>query len=439
MNTIQTYFSCDGMTSLKSLLPGSCVHVIGVCGVAMAPLAVALAEQGFQVSGSDKEFYEPMAGLLRKSRVDIKQGYKSENIPIDAKLVVVGNAVTSNNPEVVAVAGRSLAYTCFPACLFDLMIRTRHSIVVAGTHGKSTTTMMGASALAALEADPSFFVGALPVDYDTGFRLGHGAFSIVEGDEYDSCFFAKVPKFLFYNPQTVIITGIEFDHADIYQNLDDICLQFRKLIELLPDGGLCVYCSDSPALSELVANAKTNSKDGKNITYSSYGVGEDAQWRVSKVEPNEGRIKATITCLGEPEFEVTLPVVGMHNLLNALAVSIALENRGFKREEVWQSLKSFKGIRRRQDVRLNNDRVTIIEDFAHHPTAVKETIRAVKGAYPIRRLVAVFEPRSNTSRRSVFKSEYEKAFSEADLVLIQEVQKRGSDLSEEILNVRELC
>lgn len=428
------YFKVEETTSLFSIPAGSKVHVIGVCGVAMAQLSIALAERGFVVSGSDKEFYEPMKSLLASSPVKTSEGYAAENVPKDAALVVIGNAISYGNPEVDIVESSKLPYTCFPKLLQETAIAGKHSIVITGTHGKSTTTAMVASMLLALGKQPSYFVGGVAQGLPKSLAVGPGDFSVVEGDEYDSAFFAKVPKFSFYTPQTVVVNAIEFDHADIYPNVEAIEAQFTQMVMALPASGTAICCIDFPRVKALVSQWKKSAK----CRFITFGKDSEADYAITARTPKALSQKVSVTQKGGGSFEMLLPVVGEYNARNALATAIVGDVAGFPRADVIAALGNFERVKRRQEVRCTNKGVMLIEDFAHHPTAVRQTIEAVREAFPSTKILAVFEPRSNSSRRKVFQADYVSAFKEADYSILKHVTARASDAGQELLDVQTL-
>ncbi len=428
------HFSLEKSTALSSLPPHGKIHVVGVCGVAMAQLSIALSDQGFSVSGSDKEFYEPMGGLLKRSKVVCHQGFDSSHIPADVKLVVIGNAVSYGNSEVLAVEERGLPYTLFPKLLYESIIKGKHSIVVTGTHGKSTTSAMLAVTLEKLGRKPSYFVGAVAHDLASSLHAGTGGECVVEGDEYDSSFFAKVPKFSFYQPDTAIVTSIEYDHADIYPNLEAITTQFSTMVLSRPNGSTVIAGIDFKNVADLVPDWRKKSA-AKIVTY-----GETAKADyVLLSSREEGGVQSAKVKLPSGEVEsLSIQLPGLYNLKNALAVLIACTGVGISWKDAAQALSQFKGVKRRQEVRSVGKGVTLIEDFAHHPTAVRETLAGIRTRFPKNKVYAVFEPRSNTSRRRVFQNDYVAAFSGADRVVLCEVAAKSIDKGEDLLSVLEM-
>jgi UDP-N-acetylmuramate: L-alanyl-gamma-D-glutamyl-meso-diaminopimelate ligase len=398
------------------------VHVIAACGVGMASLAGMLQEKGFRVTGSDNDVYPPMSTQLEKLGIRLFSPYKEGNVPADAELVVVGNAVSRDNPECLEAVRRSLPMLSMPQALAEYFIEGRESVVVAGTHGKTTTTSLCAWTLFALGDDPSFLVGGVPKNFPVSYRIGQGPRFVVEGDEYDTAYFDKGPKFLHYRPRTVLLTSIEFDHADIYRDLDHVKESFRKLARLIPEDGLLVACADYPDVVEVSREARCP------VAYYSAGDGAPtlpAGARLHRVEslPEEGGFNRFRIEAGGPVFRLRLP--GRHNAANAAAVAIALAGAGFAPQRIAEAMAGFEGVRRRQEIVGEFGGVLVVDDFAHHPTAVRETIRAVRGRWPGRRVIAVFEPRSNTSRRNVFQKEFAGALAEADSVIVAGVFGAG--------------
>ncbi|MCB0334642.1 MAG: hypothetical protein KDD62_00010 [Bdellovibrionales bacterium] len=429
------WFKLENLTPLASIPKGGKIHFIGVCGVAMGQLAVALSERGYQVSGSDKEFYEPMGSFLSSSKIELCRGYDANNIPAGVDLIVIGNAISYGHPEVERIEQENLPYTCFPRALQETVIAGKHSIVASGTHGKSTTTAMIASSLLKLDKDPSYFVGGVSPELRTSLNAGSGTMSVVEGDEYDDVFFSKKAKFVHYAPNTAVINAIEFDHADLYPNLDAIVSAFEALVRLLPDDGVGICCIDFPVVKELTSRWSSLTK-ARCLTF---GQSAEADFRICNWSQNGARQSFTVENTEEGTWKYDLPLVGEYNARNALACTLACREVGCSPEAVITTLSSYKSVKRRQQVHVANDQIVLIEDFAHHPTAVAETVAAVKKAYPDRPLCAVFEPRSNTSRRKVFEQQYIAAFGAADRVILANVQARAIDSGHDLLNVEELA
>jgi UDP-N-acetylmuramate: L-alanyl-gamma-D-glutamyl-meso-diaminopimelate ligase len=389
---------------------GSHIHLIAVCGVGMASLAGLLKSRGYRVTGSDQNIYPPMSTYLADIGIDILPGFHAEHVSPRPDLVVIGNAVTRNNPEAQAVLSQNIPYISFPQALGQFLIGERSSLVVAGTHGKTTTSALAASVFTAAGLDPGFFVGGVPLNFGSGWRVGSGDHVVLEGDEYDTAFFDKGPKFLHYRPRRVILTSIEFDHADIYRDLAHVKSAFARLMEILPGDGLLAVCSDYPVAMEIAAGAR--------CSRFSYGDGDGADWTLGGVQYRQDRSFFEPCHRGKSEGTIEAGLVGRHNVKNALAVYAMGRAMGVAREKLFDGFRNFKGVKRRQEIRGERRGVLLIDDFAHHPTAVRETIEAVKAAYPGRRLWAVFEPRSNTSKKNIFEREFSAALALADQVIV---------------------
>ncbi|MCB9029550.1 MAG: hypothetical protein H6619_00730 [Deltaproteobacteria bacterium] len=429
----QDFYSVEKITPLSKIPAGAKIHVIGVCGVAMAQLSVELSKQGYEVSGSDKQFYEPMGSFLKSSAVRLCEGYSAENVPADADLIIIGNAVSRDHVEVERTKELKLNYSCFPQILAEILISTKHSIVVAGTHGKSTTTSMIASTLNGLSLDPSYFLGGIAHNLPSSFKIGSGPYSVVEGDEYDSAFFAKVPKFSFYKAKTCIVNAIEFDHADIYQDVEAIKKEFLSLLQSLPADGAAICCSDYEHINSLLSELK-----GSDCKVLTFGTSSDSDYRIIE-RVTKGELQLVKVESPQGEFHFTLPLIGQYNAKNALATIIVADVLGLDREKVKAELVKYKGVKRRQEVRFQNERITVIEDFAHHPTSIKGTLEAVSESYPGKKIWAIFEPRSNTSRMSVFQAEYCEIFKSSDVTIIRDVPLRAGEDSARIIDVDSIC
>jgi UDP-N-acetylmuramate: L-alanyl-gamma-D-glutamyl-meso-diaminopimelate ligase len=388
-------------------------HLIAACGVGMASLAGMLKEKGFRVTGSDANVYPPMSTQLESLGIRLRSPYAAENIPPDTGLVVVGNAVSRENPEAAEAVRRGLPILSMPQAVAEFFIGDRESIVVAGTHGKTTTTSLLAWSLFALGADPSFLVGGVPKNFPVSYRVGGGPHFVVEGDEYDTAYFDKGPKFLHYRPKIVLLTSIEFDHADIYRDLAHVKETFRRLASLVPPGGLMVACGDYPDVVEVAGEARCLVVFYATEAGAVPGGHPGETWTVAVTQESGGLTGFRMTGGGRA-LDFRLPLPGRHNAANAAGAAIILMRLGFPPERIAAAFERFAGVRRRQEVVGEFRGVLVLDDFAHHPTAVRETVRAVRGRYPGRRIVAVFEPRSNTSRRKVFRKEFAEALAGAD-------------------------
>lgn len=389
---------------------GGHVHLVAVCGVGMAALAGLLQGRGFRVTGSDQSFYPPMSGYLTELGIAVFTGYREENLTPCPDLVIIGNAVSRDNPEVQAVLRLEIPYLSFPQALGEFLIGSKRSIVVTGTHGKTTTTALMAWVLAQAGLDPSFFVGGIPINFQVGFREGGGRWAALEGDEYDSAFFDKGPKFLHYRPDKVILTSLEFDHADIYRDLNHLKSAFRRLVEIVPPSGSLLVCNEYEAAKEVVAGA------GCPVIF--YGKGEPKDWTARTLRVDGNRRWFEPSYKGKSEGAVEISLIGEHNVSNSLAVYAMARELEIQTQVLREAFKTFSGVKRRQEVKGRVKNITLIDDFAHHPTAVAATLQAVRSAYPDRRLWAVFEPRSNTSRRRIFANEFAETLAQADRVVV---------------------
>lgn len=387
------------------------IHLMGICGTGMAALAGMLHQHGFLVSGSDHHVYPPMSEFLDHLGIPVKSGYDETNLHPPPDLVIVGNVITRKNPEARALGEMRIPYLSFPQALSRFFIDRHTSIVVTGTHGKTTTCSLLAAALAHAGQDPSFMIGGIVQEFQQNFHLGSGTIFISEGDEYDTAFFDKESKFLHYRPDIAIITSIEFDHADIFTDLDQIKRSFAKFVSLLPETGLIVAHLDDPNVAEVVAQAP--------CPVQGYGVSPSLDWSLDNIGFAGGKSRFTVRRRGTPWCEISLPLSGRHNCLNSLAVTAVLTHIGQDKTLINNGLDGFQGVKRRQEVRGVVRGITVIDDFAHHPTAVRETLAGLKTAYAGRRLVCVFEPRTNSSRRAVFQSDYVGAFDSADIIIIR--------------------
>jgi UDP-N-acetylmuramate: L-alanyl-gamma-D-glutamyl-meso-diaminopimelate ligase len=386
------------------------IYIIAICGTGMASLAGLLKESGFDVTGSDTNIYPPMSTLLADLKIPVKPGFKRENISKDIDLVIVGNAVSKSNEEVQAVLDLGIAHTSFPSALARFFLEGRKSLVVTGTHGKTTTTALLSWALHACGKKPGFMVGGWLKNFDRNYRVPESDYFVTEGDEYDTAFFDKGPKFLHYRPLAAILTGIEFDHADIYDDLDHFKSAFRKFVEIIdPNGFLLVKFADNN-IKDILSHA--------SCPIETYGLNESADWYADGYRFESGEGCFTLNHKGRKLGTIRLPMIGRHNVENTLAVAAVAIKLGVPAEDVCRSFATFKGIKRRQEVVGKKNGVTVLDDFAHHPTAIGLTIDGVKEAYPEGRVWAVFEPRSATSRRNVFQEIFPESFAQADETII---------------------
>ncbi len=388
------------------------IHLMGICGTAMASLAGILKNKGYHVTGSDQNVYPPMSTMLEDMGIEIKKGYSGDNLDSLIDLVIVGNVITKVNPEAVRLSEKRLNYLSLPQALKYFAIEDRKSVVIAGTHGKSTTSAICSWLLEQTGMEPGYMVGGILNNFKSSFKLGKGEYFVIEGDEYDTAFFDKGPKFLHYAPFITILTSIEFDHADIYRDLDHVISSFRKLISIMPPEGLIIANSDDPIVLE-----ETKRAGCRVITY---GFNENALWSAADVRDEKDGTHIRILRDGKDYISLFSPLYGRHNISNILSTVALSDYIGIPPEKIPAAIGSFRGVKRRQEIRGEENGILVLDDFAHHPTAVEKTIEAVKGKYENRRLVAVFEPRSNSSRRGIFQERYGRAFDLADLVFIPE-------------------
>ena len=397
------------------------VHLIGICGTAMATLAAMLQERGHTVRGSDEAVYPPMSEFLAARDIRCHDGFDAEQITDDLDMVVIGNAVSRGNPEVEATLDRRLRYRSLPEMVRETFLWDRRSLVVAGTHGKTTTASMLAWVLTDGGRDPSFLVGGVTGNFGSSYRLGDGPDFVIEGDEYDSAFFDKTAKFLKYLPEVVVLGNLEFDHADIYADFDAIRLAVQRLVRIIPGRGLLAVGADSEAARAL--------QQGAPCAVTSFGLDQGAEWRAVGLRSEPDLTSFVVEHQGTAVGDVRLPLVGEFNVRNALAAFVVAQHVGMAPSAIAASLARFKGVRRRLEVRGVVRGVTVYDDFAHHPTAVKETLAGVRAAHPDRRIWALFEPRSATACRRVFQDDFARAFGDADDVVVGPVFR--SSLPEE--------
>ena len=387
----------------------------------MASVAAAMQERGFKVTGSDENVYPPMSSFLQEKGIALKQGYGAENIPGDADVVVIGNVMKRGNTEVETVLNRKLFYLSLPEVLKNYFLRGRHNLVVTGTHGKTTTTALLAWIMEKAGRKPGYLIGGLPKNFGQGARLNDSKYFVIEGDEYDTAFFDKRSKFVHYLPELVIVNNIEFDHADIFKNLDEIKLSFRRLLNIVPQNGMVLLNGDDPNCVEVAKDclaqmieigfSKNCAQRIRDVAYSSDG----------------SRFK-----LGEQTFEI--PLVGEFNVRNAAMAAMAARFYDVPEKKIESAFKSFAGIARRQELRGEGRGVKVVDDFGHHPTAVAHTLQALRHQYRGHRLWAIFEPRSNTTRRAVFQQQLPDALKLADGVFISQVARLEQIPEDERLN-----
>lgn len=401
------------------------VHFVGICGTAMASVAAAMQDRGYAVTGSDQNVYPPMSTFLEEKGIRLMTGYAEANLASRPDLVVIGNAISRGNPEAEAALERKMRYCSLPDLLREFFIRGKQSLVVTGTHGKTTTTSLLAWVFEHNGLNPSYLIGGIPNNFQQGARFTDSAYFIIEGDEYDTAFFDKRSKFVHYLPEVVIINNIEFDHADIFENLAAIQLSFRRLINIVPRNGLVLANGDDPNISPLLTV--------KHCPIRKFGFGEPCDVRAMDL-----RLTGDGSSFRAGETQFRFPMIGELNVRNALAVLACARHCGLSDHQIQSAFDTFQGVKRRMEVRGVAGEVTVVDDFGHHPTAIRETMRALRVRFPGQRIWAVFEPRSNTTRRKVFQKELTEALGLADGVAVAQVARLEQLQPEERLDPERL-
>ncbi|MGC1448641.1 MAG: UDP-N-acetylmuramate:L-alanyl-gamma-D-glutamyl-meso-diaminopimelate ligase [Candidatus Sulfotelmatobacter sp.] len=393
------------------------VHLIGICGTAMASLAGMLKQRSFHVTGSDAAAYPPMSDFLRELGIPVAQPFDAKNLDPRPDLVVVGNAMSRGNVELEQLLDQRIPFCSLPQLLHDEFLQGKEVLVVAGTHGKTTTTSMLAWIFHSAGLQPSFLIGGIAENFGSSFHLGAGKHFILEGDEYDTAFFDKGPKFLHYFPDSVILTSVEFDHADIYKDLDAVETAFKRLVNLIPRRGRIVAfdgfagdVSESPSLERCLAKAF--------CPVERYGAGTRANWKITDLRLDPTRTSWTVLHDGQPWADLEFPLPGEYNVWNATAAAALAASCGIPKEAIAAALKTFQSVKRRLEVKAEVNGITIIDDFAHHPTAIAGTLKALRARYPRARLWAILEPRSNTLRRRVLQSALAHSLAQADEIIV---------------------
>lgn len=414
------------------------VHFLGICGTAMGAVASAMARQGYVVTGTDANVYPPMSTFLENEGIQIFQGYNPANIPDDTDLVVIGNAMSRGNIEVEAVLDSRLRYMSLPETMKEFFLWGKRNMVVTGTHGKTTTTSMLAWMLEANGQNPSFMIGGIARNLGRGGRFTDSDFCVLEGDEYDTSFFDKRSKFLHYLPEVVIINNIEMDHADIYANVEEIKLSFKRLLRIVPRNGIVFINADCPNCADVRSHATS---ELKVVRILSVGMGEEADIRITDIERRTDGCSFTLTSTIESEEATRLngerfsvPMIGDFNVRNAAMAACAAAFAGLDAGQIRTALNSFEGVARRQEVRGTINGVTVVDDFAHHPTAIRQAIEGLRQRFPKSRLWVLFEPRSNTTIRNLFQKELAEALAAADLAVISPVENHKRLVPEQRLD-----
>ena len=391
------------------------IHLIGVCGTAMATLAALLKHRGHDVRGSDQNVYPPMSDFLQQQGIATFQGYKAEQITAELDMVVVGNAISRGNPELEEVLDRKIRYCSLPEAVRDHFLWASRSIVIAGTHGKTTTTSLTGWVLAHGGADPSVFIGGISENFESSYRVGGGREFVIEGDEYDSAFFDKTAKFLKYLPDIAVVNNLEYDHADIYPDLASIRLAFQRFVNLVPRRGLLLLGLDSAEAAALAANARCR--------VETFGLSSGADWQGHDLKVSATSTLFSVRHRGDAIGSFEVPLLGAYNVRNALAALAVGAAVGLNPDTMREALRRFRGVRRRMELRGTAAGVAVYDDFAHHPTAIGETLEGVRSAFPQRPVWAIFEPRSATSCRRVFQDDFARALAKADHVILPAVYR----------------
>ena len=417
---------------------GKHIHLIGICGTAMASLAGMLKQRGFRVTGSDAAAYPPMSDFLAGLHIPVAQPFDARNLEPRPDLVVVGNAISRGNPELEHILDQRIPFCSLPQLLHDEFLRGKKVLVVAGTHGKTTTTSMLAWIFQTAGLDPSFLIGGIAENFGSSFHLGEGKHFILEGDEYDTAFFDKGPKFLHYFPDSVILTSVEFDHADIYKDLDAVETAFKRLVNLIPRRGRIV------AFDGAVGGARESASLERCLQKAfcpveRYGAGEKSGWRVSDLRFESERTLWTVRHDGQHWADFEFSLAGEYNVWNATAAAALAHLCGIGKKEIEQALKTFKSVKRRLEVKAQVNGITVIDDFAHHPTAIAGTLKALRERYPHARLWAILEPRSNTLRRRVLQNDLARSLALADEVIVAGVFRSDAVPENERLDLQELA
>ncbi|MFZ0296893.1 MAG: UDP-N-acetylmuramate:L-alanyl-gamma-D-glutamyl-meso-diaminopimelate ligase [Candidatus Sulfotelmatobacter sp.] len=419
------------------------IHLIGICGTAMASLAGMLKQRGFRVTGSDAAAYPPMSDFLAELGIPVAQPFDPQNLEPRPDLVVVGNAMSRGNLELEQVLDQRIPFCSLPQLLHDEFLRGREVLVVAGTHGKTTTTSMLAWIFHTAGMQPSFLIGGIAENFGSSFHLGQGKHFILEGDEYDTAFFDKGPKFLHYFPDAIILTSVEFDHADIYKDLDAVETAFKRLVNLIPRRGRIIAfdgISGDAMAGDAVESASLERCLSKSFCpVERYGAGPRANWRVTNLKFEAGRTSWSVERDGKPWADFEFPLAGEYNVWNATAAAALASAYGISKEEIAAAVKTFKSVKRRLEVKAQVNGITIIDDFAHHPTAIAGTLKALRARYAGSRLWAILEPRSNTLRRRVLQADLARSLAMADEVIVAGVFRSESLPENERLDLPELA
>ncbi len=408
------------------------IYFMGIGGVGMGSLAAMFQEKGYIVGGSDRGIYSPMKEFLAEKNIEVYEGYDPRNIvDFSPDLIIVGNVISPDNPEVqMLFTMKGVHYVSMPEAIKEFFLKDKKIVVITGTHGKTTTTSLIAWILEKGGIDPSFLAGGISRNFKSSYRLGDGEWFVIEGDEYDSAFFDKSPKFLHYPPDILGITHIEYDHADIFPSIEQIKEFFVVYIYSLKKDNYVIYNGENPDVVEVIEKGDLPSSESFSLS--------EGNWTGEITGVSEMKQHIIVRHIGNDFLEADSLIIGEHNLRNILLAVAAAIRVGVSREKIIEGIETFEGVKRRQEVVTATNDFILVDDFAHHPTAVRETISSIKKRFPLRRLWAIFEPRSNTSRRNVFQFQFPASFAEADVVVISKILQRGSVPEEEFLDVEKV-
>jgi len=404
------------------------IHMIAICGTAMGSLAAMLKSKGYKITGSDANVYPPMSTFLEEQGIPIFNGFSEENLNPNPDLVIIGNAMSRGNPEVEYVLANKIPYTSSAAALKEFFIAGKHSIVVSGTHGKTTTSSLLAWTMEKNHKKPGFMIGGIPLNFNQGFKIDEGDIFIVEGDEYDTAFFDKAAKFFHYMPDTLIVNNIEFDHADIYNDLDQIILAFRRLVNLVPGNGLFLACNDDSHVRDLTQYAFSK--------VETFGLAPGSIWRADNIIYNSNETIFDVLYHGQHFANFKIPLSGDHSVRNALATIGTSHFHGISPHGIQDAFSTFKSVKKRLEVKAIIKDIIIYDDFAHHPTEVNTTINGLRNQYPDRHIWAIFEPRTSTAKRKMMEKLYTNAFDAADSVIFAPIHLPKKVNKDELMSVQ---
>ncbi|MBN2788895.1 MAG: UDP-N-acetylmuramate:L-alanyl-gamma-D-glutamyl-meso-diaminopimelate ligase, partial [Candidatus Delongbacteria bacterium] len=406
------------------------IHFIGICGTLMGNAAVSLKKAGFDVRGSDKAFYPPISDMLKNEGMETFNEFSANNLDWKPDLVIIGNAISRGNPEAERTLNERFSYMALPELLKYMFIKDKNSIVISGTHGKTSTTSIIAKIFTDSEKDPTYLIGGIPIGLTSGFKNGEGDFFIIEGDEYDTAFFDKRPKFVHYRPHCLIINNIEFDHGDIYRDIDHIKLEFSRLVNLVPGNGRIIANYDEQNVVDVTSNAFTE--------IDSFGMSEKCKWQIRNITHDEGNTSFDIYRENELIISPVVKRCGKYQVYNITASIIASLFYDLDKNKILDTLETFEGVKRRMEYRGKVNGATLIEDFAHHPTAIKNVLTEMRGEFPDKKIIAAFEPRSNTTKRNIFQTELGEALSIADDVIVGKIDREEQLTMDEKLDMVKL-